>query len=75
MTELKLPITKRQHDKAVTLINQQQTVANQLNAYCEAVLDASANRPEKAEVVGVSSDDDGTFALVLRVPEPPKAEA
>ncbi len=71
--ERRIPITRKQHDKVLAHIRDQETAQSMTQRYVEAILDGVEDRPSEGSLRGVTSTN-GVFEMVLDVPEPPQSE-
>lgn len=71
MSEKRIPITRKQHDRAVALSGVLKAAQRDINMYCESLLDGlGEERPAECVVKGVD-DTDGVYALIVEISQPP----
>lgn len=71
MSDLRIPIARKQHDLLARLIGEQASANRALELACNTIMAGLADEPAQAQLVGVDATD-GVYALVLAVPDVPK---
>lgn len=74
MSELRLPIARKQHDLVAQLITAKLQAERALELACNTIMAGHDDEPAQASLVGVDVKD-GVYALVLTVPDAPAKPA